>query len=156
MINTDENVAVYRICRDRPHEWDQSGWAWRARGESAAPIEGIAAMRRAAREGVSLHWVSRSRTVSTLEGIGVGGAITVQAYAREALGLTAGQAQLLFERDVQLLDVRRLILEWTGVDPAGDDNEYAGFYDEGRLTPQLQRLIDGRTGLGTRFARSHR
>lgn len=150
-INTVELVAVYRICRDQPHLWDQSGWAWEARGENGAPIEGIAAMRRAERDGVSLHWVARSRTVRTLEGIGVGGAITVQAYAREGLGLTAEQARLLFERDVELVDVRRLVLDWTGVDPGADENEDTYHYTEDRLTPQLHRLL---SGLGTRVARS--
>lgn len=152
-INTDELVAVYRICRDRPHEWDQSAWAWEGRGEKGTPIEGIAAMRRANRDHVSLHWIARSRTVRTLEGIGVGGAITVQSYAREALGLTTEQAEMLFERDVQLLDVRRLILQWTGVDPGSDENDATDYYDEDYLTPQLHRMLDG---LGQRVARSTR
>lgn len=117
MINIDELVQVYQKAQNDPVHFDQQARGYRNKYGSALPLEGIAAVRRAGRDGTALYWRRRTNGTETLDGVVADARVTIQAYAAEALGLTAEQARRLFAMDNDLGEIRRLIRLWTGVDP---------------------------------------
>lgn len=114
--NTHEIVEIYRYIVAHPDEWDQHRYGRRTKCGTAYCFAGHAAVR----AGAEPVW-DRTRPGGPQEFAYVitpaGEGVSAELFAAEVLGLPRQDGWRLFDPVNTLDDLRRIVIELTGVDP---------------------------------------